>query len=98
MRALKILTVAMGVAIILATAALGVLIARRLSTPVGGTAFTSTLSQPDGTHLVAIAGVQDRLAVWLQGGGADRIVLIDPHTGAVAGRILLPAAAEATPR
>jgi hypothetical protein len=33
--------------------------------------------------------VRDRLAVRLEGGGADRVVLIDPATGAVAGRISL---------
>ncbi len=98
MRALKILTIGMGVAIVVATAALGVLIARRLSPAGAGTSFTSTLRQPDGTHLVAIAGVQDRLALWLQGGGADRVVLIDPRTGAVSGRILLPAATDTEPR
>jgi len=31
----------------------------------------------------------DRLAVQLQGGGADRVVLVDPDSGAVAGRITL---------
>ncbi len=98
MRALKTLTIAMGVAIIVATAALGVLIARRLSGAASGRAFTSSLDQPDGTRVAAIAGVQDRLAVWLQGGGADRVLLIDPRTGAVSGRILLPATADGVPR
>ena len=35
------------------------------------------------------AAVRDRLAIQLQGGGADRVVLIDPATGAVTGRISL---------
>ena len=53
-------------------------------------AFVSgVLDEPAGTHIGGIVAVRDRLAVQLQGGGADRIVLIDPTTGAVAGRISL---------
>jgi len=36
-----------------------------------------------------MAAMADRLAVQVQGGGADRVLLIDPRTGAVAGRISL---------
>ncbi|MBV9654018.1 MAG: hypothetical protein JOZ42_05600 [Acetobacteraceae bacterium] len=97
MRALKILTVAMGVAIIVATAALGVLIARRLSGAGAAPPFARALAEPDGTRLTALAGAGDRLALWLQGGGADRIVLVDPHTGAVTGRVALSAAPGAVP-
>ena len=47
------------------------------------------LDEPVGTRIAGIAAVRDRLAVQLQGGGVDRVVLIDPATGAVAGRISL---------
>jgi hypothetical protein len=33
--------------------------------------------------------VHDRLAVQLRGGGLDRVVLIDPVSGAVIGRVTL---------
>ena len=45
------------------------------------------LEEPVGTRIAAIAAVGDRLAVQLQGGGADRIVLLDTHSGAVVGRV-----------
>ncbi len=51
------------------------------------------LDEPAGTRIAGIAAVGDRLAVQLQGGGADRVVLLDPHTGAVVGRIGLRAGA-----
>jgi hypothetical protein len=45
------------------------------------------LDEPAGTRIAGIASAGDRLAVRLQGGGSDRVVLVDPRTGAVAGRI-----------
>jgi len=39
--------------------------------------------------LVSIAASGDRLAALLQGGGEDRIVLIDLRTGTLAGRVKL---------
>jgi hypothetical protein len=52
-------------------------------------AMSAMLDEPEGTHIAGIAAVRDRLAVQLQGGGADRVVLIDPSTGMVSGRIML---------
>jgi hypothetical protein len=49
----------------------------------------AVLEEPAGTRIAGIAAVQDRLAVQLQGGGVDRVLLLDPRTGAVAGRISL---------
>ncbi len=88
MRFLKVLTVGMGVLIVLATTVLVVVIARRIGggpAPAGPVALV--LDEPAGTRILGIAGTADRLAVQLQGGGADRVVLIDPRTGAVTGRI-----------
>ena len=87
MRFLKVLTIVMGVLIVLATTVLIVVIARRLSTPAVPVAASVLLDEPSGTRIAGIAPVGDRLAVQLQGGGADRVVLVDPSTGAVAGRI-----------
>ncbi len=88
MRFLKVLTIAMGVLIVVATTVLVVLIARRIggSGPVP-VSTAVLLDEPAGTRIVTIAAVGDRLAVQLQGGGPDRVLLVDPRTGAVAGRI-----------
>jgi hypothetical protein len=95
MRALTIAVIVMGVLIVLGTVALIVGVARRSNGPAVPDAATSravidaTLQEPSGTRIVGIAMVQDRLAVQLQGGGGDRVVLIDPGSGAVVGRISL---------
>ena len=99
MRALKIAVVVMGVLIVVGTIGLVVGIARRSSAPVAPpvasvaaalpASLAAVLDEPAGTHIAGIAAVRDRLAVQLQGGGVDRVVLIDPATGAVAGHISL---------
>jgi hypothetical protein len=86
MQALKALTIVMGVLIVGGTALLGVVLARRMG---GGTAapVSVVLDEPAGTRIAGIAAAGDRLAVQLQGGGPDRLVLLDPHSGAPTGRI-----------
>jgi hypothetical protein len=94
MRALKIATIVMGVLIVAGTMALIVGVARRASVQAPGAAslpasVAAVLDEPAGTRISGIAAVRDRLAVQLGGGGVDRVVLIDPATGAVTGRISL---------
>ena len=92
MRFLKVLTIVMGVLIVLATTVLIVLIARRIGG--GGAAPASiaiVLDEPGGTQIAGIASAGDRLAVQLSGGGPDRVLLVDPRSGAVVGRIGLRA-------
>lgn len=94
MRGLKIATVVMGMLIVLGTIALVIAVARRTSAPgpavaTWPTSIAAVLNEPAGTHIAGIAAVRDRLAVRLEGGGADRVVLIDLTTGAVSGRISL---------
>jgi len=94
MRGLKIATVVMGVLIVVGTIGLLVGLARRGSAPSAPVAATGsplavTLAEPEGTRIVGVTAVQDRVAVQLQGGGVDRVVLVDPHTGVVVGRISL---------
>jgi hypothetical protein len=98
MRALKIATIVMGVLIVAGTTGLIVVIAHRLSGQAGPSASTgatlpasvaAVLDEPVGTRIAGIVAVRDRLAVQLQGGGVDRVVLIDPATGGVTGRISL---------
>jgi hypothetical protein len=95
MRFLKVITIAMAVLIVVGTTALLVTIVHRLtsgSVPVAATApapVAAVLDEPAGTRIVGIATAGDRLAVQLQGGGADRVLLMDPHTGEVVGQIAL---------
>ena len=94
MRALKVAVIIMGVLIVLGTITLAIAIARRSAAPVAAVApllasFTAVLDEPTGTRIAGIAVVRDRLAIQLQGGGSDRVVLIDPATGSVSGRIAL---------
>jgi hypothetical protein len=96
MRALKVLTIVMGVMILVGTGVLVVVIAHRVASPTSGGATIAgrpplalTLDEPAGTRIAGIAAIGDRLAIQLQGGGSDRVVLVDPHSGAIAGRIML---------
>jgi len=90
MRFLKVLTIGMGVLIVVATTVLVVVIARR----IGGagpapTSVSVLLDEPAGTRIAGVAAAGDRVAIRLEGGGADRVVLVDPRTGALAGHIRL---------
>ena len=95
MRGLKIAVVVMGVLIVLGTIGLAVGVLRRAGSPAQPISaglppvVTAVLQEPDGTQIVGIAALADRLAVQLQGGGADRVLLVDPKTGALTGRISL---------
>jgi hypothetical protein len=93
MRALKIAVVVMGVLIVAGTGALvAALVARHGAGPLPGglpPVVTAVLEEPEGTRIAGIAALADRLALRLQGGGGDRVVLVDPRTGAVTGRISL---------
>jgi Family of unknown function (DUF6476) len=92
MRALKMLTVVMGVLIVLGTVTLVVLVLQRagggarVAVPAG-VSVAQLLDEPAGTSIAGIALAQDRLAVHLHGGGPDRVLLLDPHTGAISLRV-----------
>jgi hypothetical protein len=85
-RALLGAVVVMGVLIVAGVVTLAVLLVGRLSAPQGGLASVM-LDEPAGTRIAGASVGPDRLAVTLQGGGADRIVLFDTKTGAVVGRV-----------
>ncbi|GAB0116565.1 hypothetical protein [Acidisoma sp. 7E03] len=53
------------------------------------TLTTQMLNQPAGSHISSIATAGDRLAVLVNGGGPDRILFVDPATGAVTGQLML---------
>ncbi len=90
MRVLLTATIAMGVLILLGTTVLVVTIVRRGAAPAAPPPpYARLLREPAGTAIAGIAAAGNRLAVALHGGGPDRVVLIDPRTGATAGRVTL---------
>jgi hypothetical protein len=90
MRVLKVAVIVMGVLIIAGTLGLVVEVMRRVAGQGGSmTTVQAILDEPVGTRIAGIAAVQDRVAVRLQGGGTDRVVLVDPRTGGLVGRISL---------
>lgn len=86
MQGVKAAAILMGVLIVLGVGVIGVTIVRRLSAPAPGV-FSIVLDEAAGTRIESVAATGDRLAVLLQGGGVDRVVVVDPRTGAVAGRV-----------
>lgn len=86
MQGVKAAAILMGVLIVLGVGVIGVTIVRRLSAPVPGV-YSVVLDEVVGTRIGSVATAGDRLAVLLQGGGPDRVVVIDPRSGAVAGRV-----------
>ena len=88
MRGLLALVIAMGVLIVAGVGILGITIVHRLSTPAARPSLV--LAEPPGTRMQAIAPAGDRLAILLTGGGPDRVVLLDPRTGDLVGRVGLP--------
>jgi len=87
MRVLTALTVGMGVLILIGTTVLVVTIIKRFAAPESAPSPALVLDEPAGTKIAGLTAVADRLAIELQGGGADRVVLIDPRSGQIVGRI-----------
>ena len=88
MRMLKAAVVVMGVLIVAGVTVLVVVIVGRLSAPAGPP-MRAVLDEPTGTRIVAISALPDRLALQLQGGGPDRVVVLDMRTGRELGRATL---------
>ncbi len=91
MRFLKWVTIGMAVLIVVGMTVLLVVIAKRLGGSGGAASgpVAAVLDEPTGTRIAGIAAVGDRLAVQLQGGGSDRVLLLDARSGAVVGRVTL---------
>jgi hypothetical protein len=85
MRMLKVAVVVMGVLIVLGVTTIGVVITKRLSA-ASGPPMAAVLDEPAGTHIVGVSLAADRLALQLQGGGPDRVVVLDQRSGRVVGR------------
>ena len=86
MRALKIAITVMGVLIVAGTVLLVTLIVRRSAAPGAATASV-LLDEPAGTRIEGVSLQPDRLAVLLQGGGPDRVLLLDAQSGRIVGRV-----------
>ena len=84
MRVLKAVTIGMGVLILVGTTVVIVTIARRMAArrrrPSGRDRAAPGRAGGD-AHRRRSRRCGDRLAVQLQGGGADRVVLVDPRFG-----------------
>ena len=90
MRWLVALVSVMGVLIVVGVGVVGVTILHRAGVGAGaGTPADMVLNEPSGTRLVGVAGVGDRLAVALTGGGADRVAIVDLRRGAIVSHISL---------
>jgi hypothetical protein len=88
MRMLKVAVVVMGVLIVAGVTVIIVTIAGRMSTPAGPP-MRAVLDEPAGTRIVAVSALPDRLALQLQGGGPDRVVVLDMRSGRELGRAAL---------
>jgi len=78
----------MGVLIVAGTVGLFVVLAQRMSTG-SATIASVMLDEPIGTRIAGASAGPDRLAVQLQGGGPDRVVVVDTRAGRVLGRVAL---------
>ena len=86
MQALKVAVVVMGVLIVAGVAVLAVTLVTRISGRPGPIASV-VLDEPPGTRIAGVAMSADRLGVTLQGGGPDRIVIVDTRQGRVLGHV-----------
>jgi len=83
---LKVVVIAMGVLIVAGVGVLVVALTQRMSSASGPIASV-LLDEPAGTRIAGTAALPDRLVVQLQGGGPDRIVVVDTKAGRVLGRV-----------
>ncbi len=88
MQALKVAVVVMGILIVAGVAVLAVTLVTRISGRPGPIASV-VLKEPAGTRIAGVAMSADRLGVTLQGGGPDRIVVVDTRHGRVLGHVAL---------
>jgi hypothetical protein len=97
-RALKALVVVMGVLLVAGTVALVAVVVQRAGGAAGGGGggiggsgrLDLALDQPEGSRIAGIAAAEDgALGVWVARPDGDRVVLVDPKRGRVAGEIRL---------
>jgi hypothetical protein len=79
----------MGVLIVAGVATVAVTILHRMGGGVPHAVAGGVLDEPAGTRIVGASAFGKGLAVVLQGGGPDRVVLVDPASGRTLGAIRL---------
>ena len=101
MRALKILVVVMGVLIVAGTVTLAVMIVKRAGGGGPGSSSgayqTLALGENAGARIIGVAAANDRLALLMSRDGQEWVVLVDPKTNQLTGRITTGAGAPANP-
>ncbi len=102
LRGLKTLVALMGVLIVVGTAVvIGVIIKRIYATKAAASISDSVLpgapapvlatsSLGPGEHIAGIAGAGGEFAVWVSGAGGDRLLLLNPQTGALSTVLAAP--------
>ncbi len=83
---LKAAVVVMGVMIVAGVVTLAYLIVSRAYVAPPAMAEL-LLDEPEGTRIAEATLAGERLALRLQGGGPDRVVLVDTRSGRIAGRV-----------
>jgi hypothetical protein len=89
MRGLMVaVVVVMGLLIFAGMATIGLTIVHRILAvpPAPPAAWNVMLDEPAGTRIALVSALADRLALRLEGGGPDRVVVVDMQTGRVLGR------------
>ena len=88
MRALTALVIGMGVLIVVGTVALVAVVVQRAGG--GGAARVDVaLDQPEGARIAGVAAAEGVLGVWVSRPDGDRVLLVDPRRGRVAGEVRL---------
>ncbi len=86
MRGLMVAVVGMGILIVAGVTVIAVVLVGRMSSPSapiasGAAPAVATLDEPAGTRMAGVSLGPDRVAVRLEGGGPDRVVIVDTRVG-----------------
>ncbi|WP_431283635.1 DUF6476 family protein [Humitalea sp. 24SJ18S-53] len=89
MGALKVLVTVMGVLIVAATVTLVVLVVQRAGGGADPMQAAVALRQPAGSSIGGVAAAEGRIAIWVRRADGDRVLLVDPRRGTIAGEVRL---------
>ncbi len=88
MAALKWLVIVLGVLIVGGTVTLVALLVQRAGGGnERGLAAIGHLGQPPGTRILSVAGTEGRVAILVSRPDGERVLLVDPRSGRVAGEL-----------
>ncbi len=98
LRFLKALVIGLGVLVAIGTLLVAGVVVTRIyeassrQSPEGISitgSYNVPLQVPAGSKILGIAATRDRLGVWVNKGDTNTIIIVNPKSGKVAGRILL---------